>query len=87
MKNGKSKVTEEPIRCKYCNCSHCPVINVEHREFKCGGKTIIKTRRRRVCRHCNTPFYTVEQYEQEDTIGVPENEPENTTETHKNPYV
>lgn len=36
------------------------------------GKRKTVLRRRRVCRHCQLPFTTVETYEDEETIGHPE---------------
>jgi len=63
---------KESIRCPVCWCRYCPVVNTYPRQviFRGKAKTII--RRRRVCRHCGLPFYTIETYEAEASPGLPE---------------
>jgi hypothetical protein len=65
---------QKGIRCRYCNCAMCPVVKTVQREVSFHGKSRIILRRYRKCRHCELRFVTIETYENEDAIGVPEAE-------------
>lgn len=70
--NTQAKSDGNDIRCPHCNCAHCPVRHTEHREISINGQTRRITRRHRVCRHCQCPFTTVETYESDDQLGLPD---------------
>ena len=92
--NVRGKSEGKDIRCPHCNCAHCPVRHTEKREVRFGGQVRVITRSKRVCRHCQCPFTTVETYENEDEIGKPDMgddgmgpSPPKKTPPPKNPYL
>jgi hypothetical protein len=54
---------QDGIRCPKCNCGHSSVTKTIRHNYlsPLGPRTSV--RRRRVCRHCQTAYYTTEQTE------------------------
>jgi len=64
------------MECKNCGCLMNKVTHTRQIQFRTHtGRIKIIIRRRRVCRHCQLPFITVEYPEDEDNRNHPE-EPE-----------
>ena len=52
----------DSIRCRHCNCGHCPVSNTVPKKITFRGITKVVIIRRRICRNCGLPFHTREDY-------------------------
>jgi hypothetical protein len=64
----------EAIQCRYCECKISKVEETRIFETSFRGKDRTVVRRYRKCHNCGLRFTTIETYEAEDKIGVPEHE-------------
>jgi len=51
--------------CPNCGCKHCPTTNTYTRKIIFRGREKTFVRRRKICRHCGTAFYSQERLEEE----------------------
>ena len=73
--------------CRNCGCKMNKVTHTTEHTIKWKGGTKTVVRRRRICRHCNLPFTTVETHEHEDKIGIPDMVPEETIQASETPDI
>ncbi len=53
----------QTIRCPNCHCRDCRTTHTTPAVRMIAGQARHLTRRRKVCRHCGTVFYTLEVWE------------------------
>jgi hypothetical protein len=62
----------ETLECRHCGCKQSTVTHTRVIETSWRGRRFVSIRRRRICRFCKLPYTTVESYEEENEIGIPE---------------
>lgn len=75
------------VQCRWCGCKDCRVTHTQKKTITRKGKSSELVRRRRVCRYCGVPFFTVEYYEDPDEGEVSSTPTTNSTPITTTPAI